>query len=342
MRQLVKRIQILVLLFIEGGSYIGEDAEGNDDPESSLARWSVYFVYKKSSDAASRKAKYIFQGYSTVYHFWMFQQPTPPATPNESWELPEGEFSLMSLPHRARISQFIILPPFQGKGIGAVLYNTLFAIESGDSSAKEVTVEDPNEAFDLLRDICDMRYLRRNEPEFASLKINPNVPVPEKGGILYNDTEVSLAREPSPEGNKIVNMDALEKLRAKHKIAPRQFFRLVEMHLMSQLPASVRPQADASDSKKPAASREDKHVYTLWRLLLKQRLYRRNATILGEFEITERIIKLNDTVDNVEWEYASILERVEHKPIIANGKRKQDEGTAEDGPSGKKARFSDA
>ena len=40
-RQLVKRVQITVLFFIEGGSYIGVDADGNDEPESSLARWSV-------------------------------------------------------------------------------------------------------------------------------------------------------------------------------------------------------------------------------------------------------------------------------------------------------------
>ncbi|KAK7753433.1 histone acetyltransferase 1 [Diatrype stigma] len=343
-RQLVKRIQVVALLFIEGGSYIGVDADGNDEPESSLARWSIYFLYRKTSNPnGAGKRKYIFQGYSTVYHFWMFQQPSPPTTPipNDSWELPRDDFDLTSLPHRARISQFVILPPFQKKGAGAFLYDTIFGRQIGDPSIQEVTVEDPNEAFDLLRDICDLRYLCKNEPDFANLKINPKVPVPEKGGILHNNTVVSLAWQSNVAGDKIVDIDVLEKLRVKHKIAPRQFSRLVEMHLMSQLPASVRPQVDSPESK-TRASKEDKHVYTLWKLLLKQRIYRRNATLLGEFEITERILKLNETVENVEWEYANILEHLTPKPVASNGKRKLDEVGAEISPSGKKARVEDA
>ncbi len=350
----MRRIQIVILFFIEGGSYIGEDAEGNAEPDSSLARWSVYFLYaKKPGSDTDCKSKYVFQGYSTVYHFWMFQQPSPPTTPGaettslgpapgNSWELPQGDFALTDLPHRARISQFVILPSFQGKGAGAILYNTIFELQMNDSSIKEITVEDPNEAFDLLRDICDIRYLRKNEPDFANLKINTGVPVPEKGGILHNNTEVSLAQQSNPAGDRIVDTDVLEKLRLRHKIAPRQFSRLVEMHLMSQLPTSVRPQAEPSESKRVIVSKGDKHVYTLWRLLLKQRLYRRNATILGEFEITERILKLNETVDSVEWEYANILKRIETKPPIANGKRKFDEeDDASDGTPGKKARVGD-
>ncbi|RYO81481.1 hypothetical protein DL763_008567 [Monosporascus cannonballus] len=351
-KQLVKRIQIIVLFFVEGGSYIGEDADGNDEPEYSLARWSVYFLYKKKPDEV--KSKYIFQGYSTVYRFWMFQQPTPPATPgadttalhpppNDSWELPERDLPLTDIPHRARISQFVILPPFQGKGAGAMLYSTIFELQMKDLSAKEVTVEDPNEAFDLLRDICDMRYLRKNEPDFANLKINTDIPIPEKGGILRNDTGVMLTHQSHTAAATIVDIDALEKLRVRHKIAPRQFSRLVEMHLMSRLPASVRPRADPSGSKNLVTLKGDKKVYTLWRLLLKQRIYRRNATILGEFEITERILKLNETVENVEWEYAKIIDRIESTSAVANGKRELDKGAeAENGPLGKKIRIENA
>ncbi|KAI1074099.1 histone acetyl transferase HAT1-like protein [Whalleya microplaca] len=343
-RQLVKRIQIVTLLFIEGGSYIGEDADGKDEPDSSLARWTVYFVYKKQgSPGDAGKHQYTFQGYSTVYNFWMFQQPTPPSSPgkaNDSWELSEGDFSLEEIPHRARISQFVILPPFQGKGIGALLYDTIFGVGMNTTHTKEVTVEDPNEDFDLLRDLCDMKYLRKNVPEFAELKVNSSVRVPEKGGTLHNNTQISASGAASSSGNGIVDIAKLEGLRIKNKIAPRQFWRLVEMHLMSKLPDSVRPRSDA-EAAKPAASKADKHAYMLWRLLLKQRLYRRNVSILGEFEITERIIKLNETVDNVEWEYARILDRLESKPAAANGKRKLDD-IDEETPSKKKSRVGGA
>ncbi|KAH7038091.1 histone acetyltransferase type B catalytic subunit [Microdochium trichocladiopsis] len=348
-RQLVKRLQIFVLFFIEGGSYIGVDAEGKDEQDSTLARWAVYFVYKKQLDTAtdttSKSPQYIFQGYSTVYNFWLFQDLTPPSSPkqdrtaaiqprtDEAWELPKGDISIRDMAHRARISQFVILPPFQGKGIGAMLYNTIFGRHVREEATKEVTIEDPNEDFDLLRDLCDMRYLRKNEPDFAALKVNNKIPtIPKFGGVLHNDTRITLSDKNASstsdaDASGVVDIDALEKLRVKTKIAPRQFWRLVEMHLMSTLPESVRPVADLS-APRPAPSKEDEHAYTLWRLLLKQRLYRRNISILGEFEITERILKLNETVSNVEGEYARILERLDATPSSAadkNGKRKADD-----------------
>ncbi|GAW24298.1 hypothetical protein ANO14919_138820 [Xylariales sp. No.14919] len=351
-KQLIRRIQITALFFIEGGSYIGLDADGNDDPEYSLARWTVFFAYKKQAvPGATEKYEYLFQGFSTVYNFWMYQQSLPPNTGREnnapiqprrddSWELPQGDLDLADFPCRARISQFIILPPYQGKGVGALLYDTIFNLYMADASTKEITVEDPNEDFDLLRDICDLKYLRKNISEFAALKVNSNMSIPEKGGFLHNNTQISPDNSAGSSTDGIVNMAKLREMRLKSKIAPRQFWRLVEMHLMSALPASVRPQADA-DSMKSPAPKADQRVYSLWRLLLKQRLYRRNVLILAELETTERIIKLNETVNNVEWEYARILERLEPRTSLNNGKRKTNGEADEDTPLSKKVRMND-
>ncbi|KAI1757430.1 histone acetyltransferase type B catalytic subunit [Xylaria castorea] len=344
-KQIIRRSQIMALLFIEGGSYIGLDVDDRDDPEYSLAKWSVFFVYRKQVvPGATEKLEYIFQGFSTVYDFWMYQPPFPatarenkvPIQPkvDDSWELPRGDFA--NFARRARISQFLILPPYQGKGVGALLYNTIFDLYTADAATKEITVEDPNEEFDFLRDICDLKYLRKNVTEFAALRVNCNVSIPNKGGLLRHNTQISSGSS----ADAIVDMAKLEEMRLKSKIAPRQFWRLVEMHLMSTLPTSVRPQADA-ESMKPPAPKADQKVYTLWRLLLKQRLYRRNVLILGELEITERIIKLNETVNNVEWEYARIHERVEPK-TAANLKRKLDGLAEKELPSSKKVRVSDA
>ncbi|KAI0458368.1 histone acetyltransferase type B catalytic subunit [Xylaria acuta] len=351
-KQLIRRSQIMALLFIEGGSYIGLDADGKDDPEYSLARWSVFLVYKKQVvPGAAEKSEYIFQGFSTVYDFWMYQLPFPssareknaPIQPkiNDSWELPQGDLDLTNFARRARISQFIILPPYQGKGVGALLYDTIFDLYMADAATKEITVEDPNEDFDFLRDICDLKYLRKKVPEFAALKVNSNVSIPDKGGLLHHNTQISSDSSAGLPADGIIDVAKLEEMRLKSKIAPRQFWRLVEMHLMSTLPTSVRPQADV-ESMKPPAPKADQKVYTLWRLLLKQRLYRRNVLILGELEITERIIKLNETVNNVEWEYARILERLEPKATVTNGKRKLDGQADENVPSSKKVRVSDA
>ncbi|GAP86511.1 putative histone acetyltransferase type b catalytic subunit [Rosellinia necatrix] len=352
-KQLIRRSQITALLFIEGGSYIGLDADGRDDPEYSLARWSVFLMYKKDAiPDTTEKYEYTFQGFSTVYDFWMYQQPSLPestrkgdlqiqSNPGGSWELPQGDLNLASFPHRARISQFIILPPYQGKGVGALLYDTIFSLYMADTATKEITVEDPNEDFDLLRDICDLKYLRRSMPEFAALKVNNNVSIPEKGGLLHNNTQITSAHSVSTSTDSIVDITRLEEMRLKSKIAPRQFWRLVEMHLMSTLPASVRPEAD-TESMKPPAPKADQKVYSLWRLLLKQRLYRRNVLILSELDQTERIIKLNETVNNVEWEYARILERLEPKAAATNGKRKIEEEADKDTPATKKVRVDNA
>jgi len=43
-QQYLKRIQILVPFFIEGGTFINID-----DPEWSLERWTVFLLFKKSS-----------------------------------------------------------------------------------------------------------------------------------------------------------------------------------------------------------------------------------------------------------------------------------------------------
>ncbi|KAI0537370.1 histone acetyltransferase type B catalytic subunit [Xylaria digitata] len=350
-KQLIRRIQVTVLFFIEGGSYIALDANGKDEPDYSLTRWTVFFAYKKQAiPSVAGKYEYTFQGFSTVYDFWMYQHPFPASNAREnntpiqpkrddSWELPQGDLDLVNLPRRARISQFIILPPYQGIGVGALLYDTIFELYIADASTKEITVEDPNEDFDLLRDICDLKYLRKNVPEFAALKVNGNIAIPEKGGLLRNNTQISSDDSAGSSADGIVDIAKLEELRLKSKIAPRQFWRLVEMHLMSTLPVSVRPQADA-ESMKPPAPKADQRVYSLWRLLLKQRLYRRNVLILAELETTERIIKLNETVNNVEWEYARILERLQPRTTVANGKRKNGE-TDEDTPSSKKARIND-
>ncbi|KAI0389412.1 histone acetyltransferase type B catalytic subunit [Xylariaceae sp. FL0594] len=357
-RQLIRRIQVTVLFFIEGGSYVGLDDDGKDEPEHALARWSVFFLYKKVA-APTGSDEYLFQGFSTVYNFWMYQPPTPPSSPgksntaiepkvDDSWELPKGDLELSNLPRRARISQFIILPPFQGKGVGALLYNTIFTQYLADTATKEITVEDPNEDFDLLRDLCDLTYLRENVPEFAALRVNGDVSVPQKGGLLRNNTQISpgssagTSESPSSEG--IVDMEKLERIRAQTKIAPRQFARLVEMHLMSALPASVRPQGDNKPNRpnKPEAPKADQKLYLLWRLLLKQRLYRRNVLILAELETVERIYHLDETVNNVEWEYARILERLE-SAATTNGKRKLDDhAESGDESSTKKPRIENA
>ncbi|KAM4060189.1 histone acetyltransferase type B catalytic subunit [Hirsutella rhossiliensis] len=332
-KQLNSRVQILVPLFIEGGTYIGQSAD-SDSSELDLSdadRWTVFFLYKtQTSSEDPEKTSYVFVGYATVYRFFYFQRHTPPPSPKDSWELPQGNYDLAELPCRTRLSQFVILPPFQGKGNGARLYKTIFESYHAHPQTHEFTVENPSETFDDLRDICDLTFLR-TIPEFNALGLDTSVSIPESGAVPP----------------LVVGGDALERIRRKAKIAPRQFARVVEMHLMSKLPASVRPTLDL-DALVPAPTKADKHQERIWQLIVKQRLYRHNRDVLSQIEPSERIEKLRETLTSVELEYARLLaahdRAAKHSTALpqpqANGKRKLDETGGE--PPSKKGRTESA
>jgi histone acetyltransferase 1 len=300
-QQILKRIQILVPFFIEGGTFIELQ-----DPEWSLERWTVFFLYeKKNADLHPEASPYVFMGYSTVYRYFYFQPLSPDSRPskkqrishpaNLDFEYPlQEESKFSSLPARSRISQFIILPPFQGGGNGSRFYNAIFDFYLAEESTIEITVEDPNEAFDDLRDLNDLARLRMI-PEFTALRIN-------------------TATAPRPKGpvpRDIIDLDRLEKIRTKIKIAPRQFYRVVEMQLLSLIPESVRQALLLVEQErkkgKDAESKAKEHEYHLWTLWVKKRLYKHNKDTLIQLDRVERIEKLEQALSGVEGDYVRLL-----------------------------------
>ncbi|KAK0711024.1 acyl-CoA N-acyltransferase [Lasiosphaeris hirsuta] len=300
-KQLLNRIQVFVPLYIEGGTCIDVD-----EPESD--RWTVFFLYQKRPVAHEpERLSYVFVGYSTVYRFFLFHIPTPPASPSENKSDVSvdqldfnQEFDLSSLPCRTRISQFIVLPRFQQKGIGSKFYSILFQEYLNHTSTVEITVEDPNEAFDDMRDLADLQFLRQL-PEFNALHIDTAIKL-DKDGIVPRN---------------IFDKAAAEAVRRKAKIAPRQFYRVLEMHLMSRLPEPVRPgivDPEAGENRKGKGvaakpTKEQEYEYKLWQLIAKKRVYRHNKELLGQLEVPERIAKLEETVANVAFDYARLLDK---------------------------------
>lgn len=295
-QQMIKRIHILVPFFIEGGTFI----ELND-PEWSLERWTVFFLYEKKKDFPEAISPYTFMGYSTVYRYFYYQpitssKPRPKNqhishTANLDFKLPLDNISFNSLPCRSRISQFVILPPFQGGGNGSRFYNAIFDYYLQEPHTVEITVEDPNEAFDDLRDINDLARLR-TVPDFTSMRINNSLELPTEGPIPKD----------------IVDLEKLETIRKKFKIAPRQFYRVVEMQLLSLLPLTVRHSLEVDEDKpKVPGPPEKEHEYSLWRLWVKKRLYKHNKDMMIQMEKDERADKLDQAVTSVEDDYARLL-----------------------------------
>ncbi|KAI9815499.1 MAG: histone acetyltransferase 1 [Pycnora praestabilis] len=304
-QQLLKRMQIFVSFFIEGGTYLNLD-----DPEWTIDRWKVFFLYEKlPAHSPPTASSYSLIGYATSYRNYLYTPtglPSPPSSPpkrispsaTHTFTLPlPSPPSPTSLPNRERISQFIILPPYQGHGHGSHLYTALIKTFLPDPSVIEITVEDPNEAFDDLRDYCDLARLRTN-PEFTKLHLNISA-------SASASVSGQKRRGPRLTVSQILDQALLARLRTETKIAPRQFSRLVEMHLLSLIP--VRHRSTARLTKKGNAADENDRAYYFWRLLVKQRLYRHNRDQLAQLDRLDRVDKLEETLGGVEGDYVRLL-----------------------------------
>jgi histone acetyltransferase 1 len=162
------------------------------------------------------------------------------------------------------------------------LYGALVRDFLADPIIKEITVEDPNEAFDDLRDYSDLKQLRENDT-FERIKINTSVSIPRSGKLPTSE---------------IIDKALLRQQRLRNKIAPRQFDRLVEMHLLSLIPVENRVSSSGAGGWKE---------YDLWRLLTKQRLYKFNRQSLAQLDLPDRIDKLDDVLEAVENDYVRLL-----------------------------------
>ena len=160
-----KRAQIFTLFFIEGASYLQDD-----EPY-----WEFFTLFERTGDA------WHFVGYTSLYRFWCWPDKT-----------------------RTRLSQFVILPPYQGQRHGSRLYGAVYAHILSNPRMCELTVEDPSEAFDKLRNTCDLAFLHQQSDVLAHCK--------------------------AP-----IDPAWRQAARKQYKIAPRQWARLLDMLGLLQL-----------------------------------------------------------------------------------------------------------
>nr|OQO23818.1 hypothetical protein B0A51_08140 [Rachicladosporium sp. CCFEE 5018] len=293
--RILANVQALVPMFIEGGTIV--DVAGD---KTQGARWKLHLLYECRGTPAS----YSLIGFGTSYriftlpdrkdplpeHMALLQSPEMrqqllsrgadvfPTLLNDSPRLE----SFLDNPSRERISQFLILPPYQGASHGSQLYHAMYTHLTTSPSVLELTVEDPNEAFDDLRDLSDLLRLRQTSPEFCAL---PHIPT-----------------------HLIVPFDVRERIRKETKLQSRQFDRLVEMQTLSFIPPTHRSKARLT--KKEHSTNEQDKTYWFWRLYVKQRLYIFNRDVLIQVEGDERAKALDSAFESVVQGYSAMLERV--------------------------------
>lgn len=118
-----RNVQFLMLLSIDGASYIDDEDE----------RWEIYWIFEKRSEE-----NFWLVGYATVYPFSVFRKR-------------ERDFR-----ERIRISQVLILPQYRRQGHGHRMLSAIYK-DARDRECVEITVEDPSEGFRNLRDAVDLR-----------------------------------------------------------------------------------------------------------------------------------------------------------------------------------------
>ncbi|KLO19663.1 histone acetyltransferase type B catalytic subunit [Schizopora paradoxa] len=238
-----RRMQIFILLYIEAGSYIQEDDEG----------WEFAVLYEKRK-RPDKTITYHFAGYSTLFPFYCFPERV-----------------------RMRLSQFVILPPYQRSGHGSELYKAIYNYILKQPRIAELTVEDPAEAFEDLRDKNDLQMLLNN----ADFMLQ---------GLGSSSTvSAGLGKgKMGPPADKIW----VEKWRRDLKMAGRQFHRLVEMLILKYM------------------TPEDVRAMRAYRLQVKERIYKFNFDSLAQLDREERLEKLEETFQSVKDGYQEILSRV--------------------------------
>ncbi|KAJ7118794.1 acyl-CoA N-acyltransferase [Mycena epipterygia] len=266
-KELHRRMQLFILLYIEAGSYINEEEE----------TWEFVVLYEKRKRRTTPNvATYHFVGYSSLYPFYCFPEKV-----------------------RMRLSQFVILPPYQRYGHGSELYTAIYQYVLSQPNIAELTVEDPAEAFEDLRDKNDLLMLlshqRFMEEGFGGESVSHGggraggIGKGGKSGRGGNATVTTKGKLGPPAEKPWV-----EKWRKELKIAGRQFNRLVEMLILLRL--------DPTDGRAMRA----------YRLQVKERLYRFNFEILAQLEKQERLDKLEETFQSVRQDYMRILALLSH------------------------------
>lgn len=126
---LYSRLVPLILLLVEGSRPVDVT-----DP-----KWEIYFIVKKIEDDSGGYRMYLL-GFATVYRFYHY--------PDTS---------------RLRISQILVLPPYQSQGHGCRLLESIYSVALSES-LYDVTVEEPSDYLQQQRVCVDTLRLLTFEP----------------------------------------------------------------------------------------------------------------------------------------------------------------------------------
>ncbi|XVE54133.1 hypothetical protein DITRI_Ditri03aG0056600 [Diplodiscus trichospermus] len=179
---LYSRLVPLVLLLVDGSNPIDVT-----DPS-----WELYLLTQKKIDP-SENTQHILLGFAAVYRFYRY---------------PDGS--------RLRLSQILVLPPYQRKGYGSYLVEVLSNVAISEN-VYDLTVEEPLDYFQHVRTSFDVKRLLAFDPAQSAVK---SAVLRLKQGKLSKKTHVPRFLPPD---------DVVEDVRKTLKINKKQFLQCWEI-----------------------------------------------------------------------------------------------------------------
>ncbi|KAI9216558.1 acyl-CoA N-acyltransferase [Blastocladiella britannica] len=260
---LYKRLAILFMFYIEAATPVDDT-----DPH-----WNFLCVYRRRSlssattaASAAPAATCELVAAMSVYSFYQFPSQL-----------------------RRRLAQLMVLPPYQRRGHALAMYSYLLSWVVSDPEAGALTVEDPSDAMDVVRDLGDLTLLvsRTNVWRLAGIPqpsistIEPTLVGTAAGAVTAATADMLCAF-----GAKRA---ALTTLRCEYKLAARQAERVYEMLVLRELEGRApRP----------------------FRLMVKARIFRANRDALATVEDKyERVSAIQGTYKDVLSEYKDRLRK---------------------------------
>ncbi|ONM54422.1 Histone acetyltransferase type B catalytic subunit [Zea mays] len=184
---LYSRLVPLVLLLVEGSTPIDIGEHG----------WEMLLVVKKATQEAGSKFELL--GFAAVHNFYHYPESI-----------------------RLRISQILVLPPYQGEGHGLGLLEAINYIAQSEN-IYDVTIESPSDYLQYVRSSIDCLRLLMFDP------IKPAL-----GAIVLSLKETNLSKR-AQSLRMVPPADLMETVRQKLKINKKQFLRCWEILIFLSL-----------------------------------------------------------------------------------------------------------
>lgn len=120
------KFETFIFWFIDAASKIQHDPQ-----------WQYFLVFEKYK-ASTGEDRYASVGFASVYQCYSYPEHIRP-----------------------RISQMLVLPPFQRLGVASKIIETIYAYYAPRKDVKDITVEEPSAIFQHIRSIVDVKLCRK-------------------------------------------------------------------------------------------------------------------------------------------------------------------------------------